>query len=83
MKYRMDKTLKFWIKCEFEMTKHKHRSVNNDEMLVSTLREFEVAGDAMRYRDIDGTIAWKATPKMLENLADAELEAEDEFEDDL
>jgi hypothetical protein len=83
MKYRMDKTLKFWIKCEYEMTKHLHRGVDNDEMLVSILREFEVAGDAMRYRDIDGNIVWKATPKMLENLADAELEAEDELEDDL
>ena len=83
MKYRMDKTLKFWIKCEFEMTKHQHRGLDNDEMMVSILREFEVAGDAMRYRNIDGKIAWKATPKMLENLADAELEAEDEFEDDL
>ena len=76
----MDKTLKFWIKCEYEMTKHQHRGVDNDEMMVSILREFEVAGDAMRTLDADGKIAWKATPKMLENLADAELEAEHELE---
>ena len=39
---------------------------------------FEEAGDAMRYLNTEGEVAWKATPRMLTRLADAEQEARDD-----
>jgi hypothetical protein len=45
------------------------------------LREFEEAGDAMRYLNTKGEIAWKGTPGMISRLADAEQEAIDDMED--
>jgi hypothetical protein len=45
------------------------------------LREFEEAGDAMRFLNSDGRVAWKATPRMLTKLADAEQEAIDDMEE--
>jgi hypothetical protein len=35
----------------------------------------------MRYLTADGRVAWKATPRMLVRLADAEREAEDDLAD--
>jgi hypothetical protein len=49
------------------------------ELIAKILREFEEAGDAMRYLDVDGRIAWKATPRILSRLADAEREAMDDL----
>ena len=45
------------------------------------LREYERSGDAMRYLNAKGHIAWKASPWMLARLADAEREVEDDRED--
>jgi hypothetical protein len=45
------------------------------------LREYERHGDAMRYLDAKGQIAWKASPWMLSRLADAEREVQDDMED--
>jgi len=50
------------------------------ELLNDILREFEEAGYAMRYRNSKGQIAWKATPRLLTRLADAEQEARDDAE---
>jgi hypothetical protein len=35
----------------------------------------------MRYVNVEGEIAWKASPSMLSRLADAEREVEDDMED--
>ncbi len=35
----------------------------------------------MRYLNADGRVAWKATPRMLTRLADAEREARDDLAD--
>jgi hypothetical protein len=35
----------------------------------------------MRYLDAEGQIAWKATPRMLVRLADAERDARDDLRD--
>jgi hypothetical protein len=51
------------------------------ELLAQILRKFEEAGEAMRYPNTNGEIAWKATPGMLIRLADAELEARDGLAD--
>jgi hypothetical protein len=45
------------------------------------LHEFEQAGDATRYLRFDGKIGWKATPRMLDWLTDAECEAREDEED--
>jgi hypothetical protein len=54
---------------------------DSSELIQQILRDFEEAGDAMRYLNKKGEIAWKATPGMLSRLADAEQEAMDDMED--
>jgi hypothetical protein len=51
------------------------------ELTAEILREYEVHGDAMRYLTAAGQIAWKATPLLLQKLADAEREVEDDMAD--
>ena len=50
------------------------------ELIAEILHEYERAGDAMRYLNVEGNIAWKASPLMLAKLADAEREVEDDME---
>ena len=45
------------------------------------LIELEVTGDAMRFVDAHGQIAWKATPNLCQFLKDVELDAQDDLED--
>jgi hypothetical protein len=78
MKFLMTKVLRFWVDVEYERIK-KHVPVRpKTELLAKILRKFEEAGDAMRYLNTKGEIAWKATPGMLTRLADAEQEAMDD-----
>jgi hypothetical protein len=49
--------------------------------LAQILRRYEERGDAMRYLDNQGKVAWKASPRFLSMLADAERDAQDELED--
>jgi len=55
---------------------------SSDPDLVSAevLSELEVDGDAMRYVDSEGRIAWKATPSLRDYLLDLQLDAEAEYE---
>jgi hypothetical protein len=81
MRFRMTKVLRFWVDVEYQRIKN-HRPVRpRTELLGQILQEFEEAGDAMRYVDSKGEIAWKATPGMLTRLADAEQEAIDDLSD--
>ena len=79
MKYHLDKALKFWVEIELERLNNSSFRANKKTLLRSILIEFEAAGHAMRCLDSKGRVAWKATPKILEDLADAEMEAEDEY----
>jgi hypothetical protein len=45
-------------------------------VLASILAEAEAAGDAMRYLDKNGRIAWKATPQFRAYLRDLQADAE-------
>ncbi len=45
------------------------------------LAELEATGDAMRYLNSDGQIAWKATPKLRDYLMDVQLDAQADLED--
>jgi len=51
------------------------------QLVVQMLRTYEQRGDAMRCLDNQGKIAWKATPRFLTILADADREAEADLQD--
>jgi hypothetical protein len=80
MKFRMDKTLRFWVECSYEDKKYEKANRTKAELMAKILREYERSGDAMRYLNAKGQIAWKASPWMLLRLADAEREAKDVLE---
>ena len=81
MKRHMDKTLRFWVDCSYEDKKYEDANRTRAGLIAEILREYERHGDAMRYLDAKGKIAWKATPWMLSRLGDAEREVEDDMED--
>jgi hypothetical protein len=81
MKIRMTRVLRFWVHVEYERIKTHCPGRSRTELIPHILREFEEAGEAMRYLNTKGEIAWKATPGMLSRLADAEQEAIDDMED--
>ena len=80
MKRHMDKTLRFWVDCSYEDRKHENTNRTRAGLIAEILREYERSGDAMRYLNAKGNIAWKASPLMLAKLADAEREVEDDME---
>jgi hypothetical protein len=49
-------------------------------IFAKVLSDLEVAGDAMRYVNSRGRIAWKATPWLRDHLLDLQRDAEAEFE---
>ena len=51
-----------------------------DLVSADVLTELEVAGDAMRYVNFAGCIAWRATPSLRGYLMDLQRDAEAEFE---
>jgi hypothetical protein len=81
MKFRMDKTLRFWVECSYEDERHENANRTRAGLIADILREYERHGDAMRYLSVKGKIAWKASPAMLQKLADAEREVEDDMAD--
>jgi hypothetical protein len=81
MKFHITKVLRFWVECEFPDYSAQHSSLTKSELIAQILRSFEEAGDAMRYLNAEGRVAWKASPRMLARLADAEREAEDDLAD--
>ena len=50
-------------------------------LLAKTLAKLEASGDAMRFVDGEGRIAWKATPSLCQYLQDLELDAEEDLAD--
>jgi hypothetical protein len=81
MKLRMDKTLEFWVDVACDHVKLDHMELTKSQLVAEILRQYERRGDAMRHLDHTGQIAWKATPFMLQRLADAEREVEDDMAD--
>jgi hypothetical protein len=81
MKLRMDATLRFWVDVAYENVKSDHAKVTKRRLIAQILRQYQNRGDAMRCLDSHGKIAWKATPRFLTMLADAERDAEDGLED--
>ena len=81
MKIRMDRTLRFWVDVAYEDIKLDHIDLTKRQLVAQILRQYERRGDAMRYLDNQGKITWKASPRFLTKLADAERDAQDELED--
>ena len=78
MEICMTKVLRFWEGVEYERTKNDLSEGSKSRQIAQILRRFEEVGEAMRYLNAKGEIAWKATPGMLSRLADAEQEARDD-----
>jgi hypothetical protein len=79
--WRVTKTLRFWVDVAYDEIKSDHDNVTKQQLLAQILRRYEERGDAMRCLDKQGKITWKASPRFLTKLADAEREAQDELED--
>jgi hypothetical protein len=81
MKIRMDGTLRFWVDCSYEDRRYENTKRTRTQLIAEILREYERSGDALRYLNDKGQIAWKASPWMVSRLADAEREVEEDMED--
>jgi hypothetical protein len=79
LKFHMTNVLRFWVDVEYADSKDQDPSSSKAKVIAQILRAYEEAGDAMRYLNADGRVAWKATPRMLTRLADAEREARDDL----
>jgi hypothetical protein len=81
MKFRIAKTLKFWVDVACEQRKAQTPAKREQALIAEVLHEWEEVGEAMRYLRADGEIAWKPTQRMLDRLADAERDAKDELDE--
>jgi hypothetical protein len=79
MKFRMDKILQFWVGVAVEHIKSDHLSLTKRQLVVQILRIYEQRGDALRCLNKHGRIIWKASPRFLSMLADAERDARDDL----
>jgi hypothetical protein len=79
MKLHLNPILKFWIDVERESRRNVMPRAKT-EAIVQILREWEAQGNAMRYVGQGGQICWKATPKFLDRVCDAKLDAIEESE---
>jgi hypothetical protein len=79
----MDQTLAEYADQAYETTRLGRNGLRQTRELVSVemLGELEAAGDAMRFVDTSGRIAWRATPNLCQYLKDLELDAQDDLED--
>ena len=84
MSIPMDKILPEYADQAFEKAARLRRNsvyTARDRVSAGTLAELEATGDAMRFLDAEGRIAWKATPSLCQYLMDLQLDAEADLED--
>ena len=53
----------------------------SEQVFAKMLAELECSGDAMRFVDAEGRIAWKATPQLRDHLMGLERDARDDLAD--
>jgi hypothetical protein len=84
MKFRMDKIIRELVEESWEWARlgRTREFVDRDEVFMEALCELETQGDAMRYVNSKGHIAWKATPDLRDYLNDLKLDAEADLEDE-
>jgi hypothetical protein len=81
-KIRMDEITRECVErtfCEARLGR-KGSKWARSEFFAEILADLEESGDAMRYLDAKGRIAWKAPPKLRELIADLQRDVELEFE---
>ena len=83
MLFLMDTILMEYADRALEASRLGRTSVHTTRYLAFSemLAQLEASGDAMRFVDTNGRIAWKATPNLREYLRDLELEAQEDLED--
>ena len=84
MKIQMDKILQEIVEQAYEEARLRRIGdfPGRDLVFVEVLEALESDGDAMRYLNSAGRIAWKATPDLRDYLNDLQLDAEADFEDE-
>ena len=65
--------------CEHIESDHANRTKR--QLVAQILQQYEQRGDAMRYLNENGKIAWKASPRFSTMLADAERDARVDLSD--
>lgn len=82
MKIHMDKILRECVENVYEDAHLRRIDQTRDRkaVMAEILSTLESRGDAMRYVDAKGRIAWKATPRLREYLADLEADAKADAE---
>jgi hypothetical protein len=83
MEILMDKMLQEVPDQAYEAARLGRNGVSTARELVSAtmIAELEATGDAMRYVNSHGQIAWKATPHLRDYLMDVLRDAKDDLED--
>jgi hypothetical protein len=79
VKMQMDKILRFWAEVACENIQSSGANLTKRQLLAQILQRYERRGDAMRYLNEHGKIAWKASPRFLTTLADSERDARDDL----
>ncbi len=54
---------------------------SREQVFAEMLAELESIGDAMRFVDAKGRVAWKATSNLRDYLKDLEMDAQDDLKD--
>ena len=81
--FLMDRILSDYADQAYETASLRRNGVHTtrDRVFAEVLAELEAAGDAMRYVNSHGQIAWKATPSLCQYLTDLQVDAADDLED--
>lgn len=80
----MDKIIRELVEEAWEWARlgRTRDSVDRDKVFAEVLADLESQGDAMRYVNSEGQIAWKATPDLRDYLNDLKLDAEADLQDE-
>jgi hypothetical protein len=84
MKFLMDKILREIVEQVYEEARLGRIGgfPDRDVVFAEVLADLESGGDAMRYLNSKGQIAWKATPDLRDYLEDLKLDAEADLADE-
>jgi hypothetical protein len=84
MKFRLDKIVRELVEESWEWARlgRGRDFVDRDRVFSETLANLESSGDAMRFVNSKGQIAWKATPDLRDYIRDLRIDAEEELDQD-
>jgi hypothetical protein len=84
MKIRMDKIIRELVEEAWEWARlgRDRDFVDKDRVFSEALIQLESQGDAVRFLDRNGRLAWKASPDLRDHLRNLRLDAEADLEDE-